>query len=126
MDNIKLEGTDRHPAINFDFSANHFSISGFSYPENVKVFYGPPVEKLTQHLESLEDASLHFEFAFNYFHSSTAQVLYGLFDAIEKCAAHGNTILITWCYETDDDSMLEAGEDWAEEVELATFKLKEI
>lgn len=126
MENIKISGTDRHPEIDFDYSTNRFSIRGFSYPENVKNFYDPIIEPFIDHLAGLEGGSLDLECAFNYFHSSSAQVLYRIFDAMEICGARGNSMTITWAYEAGDDNMQEAGEDFAEDLENVQLILKEI
>ncbi len=125
MDNIKINATDRHPAIDFDYASNRFSISGYSYPENARDFYDPIVDPFISYLENLNSASLSFHCAFTYFHSSSAQVLYRIFDAMEECAATGNTISVTWVYEAGDDSMQEAGEDFAEDLENVAIELVE-
>ena len=78
-----------------------------------------------EHLNSLDGASVNLECAFNYFHSSSAQVLYKIFDAMEICAAKGNSITIMWGYESGDDNMQEAGEDFAEDMEHVKLILKE-
>ena len=126
MKNIKLEGTNRSPEVDLDFSSNRFFFGGFSFPENVKEFYNPILAPLEQHLESLTGTDVTFIFSFSYFHSSTAQVVYNLFDALEKCASNGNTVTVTWRYEADDEDMEEAGEDFAEELEHVQFSLEEI
>jgi len=125
MENIRLEGTDRLPHVDFDFAANRFAIGGYSFPENVKEFYDPILEPLTRHLDGLKDSEVEIECAFVYFHSSTAQILYTAFDSIDACAARGNLVTVNWHYESGDDGMLEAGEDFAEELEHANLILKE-
>lgn len=126
MDNIKLTGTDRTPEIDFDYASNRFCLGGFSYPENVKDFYGPIIDPLLQYLRTLKGATIQVIFSYNYYHSSSAQVLYNLFDAMEDCVKNDNVVNITWCFETGDDSMQESGEDWAEEVEHVHFSMKEV
>ncbi|MCP5373464.1 MAG: DUF1987 domain-containing protein [Hyphomicrobiales bacterium] len=126
MENIRLDGTDILPAVDFNFSANRFAIGGYSFPENVKDFFDPIFGPLTQHLEALEGAQVEVTCAFIYFHSSTAQVLFGLFDVLDACAARGNAVTLTWCYESDDDGMHETGEDIAEEFGNMTVVLKEV
>ena len=126
MENIKIEGTDHLPEIDFDFGLSRFLIGGYSVPENVKVFYDPVITPLETYLSSLEGGEVEFDIRFIYFHSSTAQILYNLFDALESCAANGNRVTVNWHYETDDEDMQEAGEDFGEELENARFQLHEI
>jgi hypothetical protein len=40
-----------------------------------------------------------------------------------ESAESGREILIQWCYRTEDDTMLEAGEDFQEDVESCTYEL---
>lgn len=127
MENIKLTGTDRYPEIEFNYSEHRFSIKGYSYPENVKDFYTPYIDPLVGYLTGLDAtaAPVNFIFNFKYFHSSTAQVLYRLFDQLEACAQQGLVIAVTWCFENGDDNMEEAGEDFAEEMPHVNFILQE-
>jgi hypothetical protein len=126
MDPIRIEPTERSPMINFDFGANKFLIKGESYPEDVAAFYGSVLETLQSHLGSVSDGEVNFEFELIYFNSSTAKVLMGLFETLDECAGSGNTVSIVWKYEEDDDNMQELGEEFAEDLEHAEFKLEEI
>lgn len=125
MDNIIIDATERSPAIEFDFAANTFSIKGESYPEDIKGFYGPVVEKLETHLEAQNGADITFVFDLVYFNSSSAKILMGLFDTLDEAAGAGNTVAITWHYEEGDDNAQEFGEEFAEDLEHAAFTLEE-
>ena len=124
MENITITATDRTPEINFDFDANAYSISGESYPENVSEFYDTLMEKLTSHLAAQNDAEIEFNFEFIYFNSSSAKVLFDLFDLMEETAENGNKVTVNWIYEADDDHMEEMGEEFGEDLEKAKFNLK--
>ena len=126
MENVSIEGTDRNPKVEFDYASSRFSLGGYSYPENVKEFYGPIMDPLFDYLDDLKGGQVQFEFAFHYFHSSSAQVLYTLFDKLEGCASRGIRVSVTWHYETDDDAMEEAGEDFSEEAEHVDFAMREM
>ncbi len=126
MDNIKIDATERSPEIDFDFAANRFRVKGESYPEDVTAFYGELIEALDEHLRGLKGATVGFEFELVYFNSSTAKVLMGLFDSLDEVAGQGNDVRITWVVEEDDDNMEEMGEEFAEDLENATFELKKI
>lgn len=125
MENISIEATERAPAISFDFVENRFLIKGESYPEDIKGFYGPLIDKLEAHLEAQDGAHITFEFDLVYFNSSSAKVLMGLFDTLDEVAGAGNTVDITWHYEEGDDNAQEFGEEFAEDLENAAFTLKE-
>ncbi|GAB6051516.1 DUF1987 domain-containing protein [Magnetospira thiophila] len=126
MENIKVGATDRSPEVDFDFASNIFSLRGESYPEDVTAFYGPMVAQLEEHLAKLNGATVQFNFELIYFNSSSAKILMGLFDLLDETAGNGNSVTITWTYESDDDNMQELGEEFGEDLENATFELKEI
>ena len=124
MENIMIEGTERTPEIAFDFSADIYRIAGESYPENVSEFYDALVEKLKSHLSTRKDAQIEFNFEFIYFNSSTAKVLFDLFELMDETSENGNKVTVNWIYEEDDDHMEELGEEFGEDLESATFNLK--
>ena len=124
MDNIKIEATDRSPEIDFDFGQNAFAIRGESYPEDVASFFGPVIGQLEEHLSSLDGGEVRFDFELIYFNSSSAKVLMGLFDNLDETAGGGVSVTINWYYDEEDDTMEELGQEFAEDLENATFNLK--
>ncbi len=123
METIHIAATDRSPEVRFDFMANHFSLKGESYPEDVTEFYGPVIGRLEQHLERLEDGALIFDFELIYFNSSSAKVLMGLFDLLDDVAGRGCRVSVNWRFEADDDNMEELGQEFAEDLSNVTFNL---
>jgi hypothetical protein len=126
MNILAIPPTERSPEISFDFDNNVFTIKGESYPEDVKEFYGPFIEKLEKHLDALNKAEVKFTFEFVYFNSSTAKILMNLFDLLDATAMRGNKVHVSWGFEADDDNMQELGEEFGEDLEYATFKLVEM
>ena len=125
MDNIKLPASERSPGIDFNFDDNLFHLKGESYPEDIASFYGDLLQNLGTHFDSLDGAKINFIFDLIYFNSSTAKVLMNLFELLDE-AGNKNDVTVTWNYETDDDNMEEMGEEFGEDLEHATFILKEI
>lgn len=123
MSILSVSATERSPEITFDFGNNVFLIKGESYPEDVKEFYGPPVEQLEKHLDALKGAEVSFTFEFVYFNSSTAKILMNLFDLLDATAMRGNKVTVTWGFEAEDDNMEELGEEFGEDLEYAKFNL---
>jgi len=126
MNSLHITATERSPEVIFDFSTNVFALKGESYPEDVKEFYGPVIERLEKHLNALEDAAVQFMFEFIYFNSSTAKILMNLFELLDATAERGNAVAITWAFEKDDGNMEELGEEFGEDLEHASFTLAAI
>jgi len=126
MENIKIEGAERSPEVDFDFSTNTFSLKGESYPEDVTAFFGPVISQLEEHLDGLSGAKVTFTFELIYFNSSTAKILMGLFETLDEAGENGNEVLVVWAHEEDDDNMEEMGEEFGEDLEFAKFELRKI
>jgi hypothetical protein len=125
MDQINIAKTARAPQINFDFASNQFVITGESYPEDVSAFYGPLLKTITDHFVGLSDAAIGFRFELVYFNSSTAKIVMEIFEVLEEAAANGNQVIITWVHEAGDYNIKRLGEEFAEELSEAKFKLEE-
>ncbi|MBS4096705.1 MAG: DUF1987 domain-containing protein [Sulfuricella sp.] len=121
MEKLYIAPANRSPEVDFDFFANVFALRGESYPEDVSEFYGPIINRLKSHLESLRDAKITVDFDMVYFNSSTAKVLMGLFVALDKTAIRNNDVQINWHYREDDDGMQEIGEEFGEDLEHVRF-----
>jgi hypothetical protein len=124
MEKIVREATDRTPTVSFDFENGIFSMKGESYPEDASAFFGPLHHALEEFLDSEFDAPIVFDVEFAYFNSSSAKVLMNLFQLLEDAAENkGKKTVINWHYNEDDDTMIEFGEDFASDMEHATFNL---
>ena len=123
MDNMKIERTERSPEIDFNFEGNVFSLRGESYPEDVPSFFGPYISALETHLGGLSSGNVAFNFEMTYFNSTSAKVIMKLFDLLEKTAAKGVSVTVNWLFDPEDDNMEELGEEFGEDLEVATFNL---
>lgn len=126
MEKLHIARAARSPEVDFDFAANVFALRGESYPEDVSEFYGPVVNGLKTHLQNLREASVIFDFDLAYFNSSTAKILMGLFEALDKAAENGNSVRINWLYREDDDGMQEIGEEFGEDLRHARFVMTSV
>lgn len=124
MEKIIRTATDRTPEVFFDFEGGVFSFKGESYPEDASAFFGPLHQSLEEFLGTDFDSEIVFDVEFAYFNSSSAKVLMNLFQLLEDAAKNqGKKTVINWHYNEDDDTMLEFGEDFASDMEHASFNL---
>ncbi len=124
MDNLRIEATNRSPAVTFDFDRHHLRIEGKSYPEDVPAFYGPIFEALDRYLGALGAGRCRFDLSLVYFNSATAKALMLLLEKLDEAAAAGATIDVHWSYDEEDETMKELGEEFGEDLEHATFHLE--
>lgn len=126
MDTLNIEGTDRSPAVSFDFANGHLQLSGESYPEDANGFYKPIFEALDTYLSGLGNGTCRFDFELIYFNSSSAKAIMTMMDKLEEAASSGATVDVHWRYDVEDDNMKELGEELGEDLESASFHLEEL
>jgi len=124
MDAFKIEGTDETPKINFDPSANTFRMEGRSLPEDVKDFFGPVFSWLDGYFAAPNDQSV-FEFELEYFNTASSKMILDVLMKIESAKSDGKNVKVIWYYDEDDEDMEEAGEEYAELIEVP-FEMKEL
>jgi hypothetical protein len=127
MDRLQLPQTERSPLVDFDFDRHRLCLEGESYPEDAAAFFGPLLSALDHYLASLRadppEAALVLDLRLSYFNSSSAKALMNIFQRLEAAARAGVGVLVNWHYQTDDETMMEFGEDFREDFRAARFEL---
>lgn len=111
MEKIAIEGTAKTPTITFDMEKGFLEIKGRSIPENSIEFYKPLVEWLEKYASAPKSATT-VNIQLEYFNTSSSKCILDVFKKLETINKSGNAVTINWCYEEDDEDMLEAGEDY--------------
>ncbi len=126
MDKLIIEATRSSPAIELDADTGQLRICGESYPENAAAFYAPVFAWLKTFIAGLEPAATvqaHLEIL--YLNSSSTKSMLNFLDLLEQAAQNGTQVIVNWCYDPDNEAMLECGQDFSEELEALTFNLVE-
>ena len=118
-----FEQTQRTPYV--EISSKACIIRGECYPENISEWSEPVLEALEVAMK-LENASFEVQIELYYFNSSSAKFLFDFFEYLEVTAEAGRDIAVRWLYRAEDDTMLEAGEDFQEDLETCTYELVQI
>jgi hypothetical protein len=103
---------DFSPKVSFEKDLKRLSLSGRSVQENPEPWYTELWEKISQEISNNNLTSIRF--LLDYFNTASAKQLYRLLQNILKSP---NSIEIIWAYESDDEDMKEAGEDFQEMLE---------
>jgi hypothetical protein len=117
MDIIKIQGTDDTPTIVLDVENDVYQISGRSLPEDVGAFYDPILDWLDGFAESSTD-KMTFGFKLEYFNTASSKLLLDILLKLEEMFENGKEILVKWYYPEDDEDMEEAGEEYADIVDV--------
>lgn len=108
MENIKIEGTPKTPAVLFEAEKGLLEIKGRSIPENSIEFYKPLMDWIEAYAKSA-NSNTTVNVQLEYFNTSSSKCILDLFKKLE---AINQEIVVNWYYEEDDEDMLEAGEDY--------------
>lgn len=120
---IVREATGRSPSVHFDFDSAKLSLRGKSYPEDAAAFYVPLLGELRDWLAQQDGRTIQAEIALLYFNSSSAKAIINLLAMLDDAAARGNDVQIEWLHLADDETMQEYGEEFAEDLTKAGFRL---
>jgi len=123
MDIFTREQTKSTPWIHFDPRENRLQIQGESYPENSASFYAPMMEWLEEYLNNVGDSGVRVDVELVYFNSSSSKVFMNLFDRLDEAAKNGAYVQINWMYHEDNETALECGEEFLEDLENVEFNL---
>ena len=117
MENLVIEETKYTPTINLDASGT-VSIVGKSYPENTFEFYAPVMEWLGTYFEE-GNKKLTLNMEITYFNSSSSKLFFDMFDLLDE--NNSDELVINWIYDEENESALEAGEDFKDDFEDLTI-----
>jgi len=117
METIKIQGTEDTPKVILDKDTELLEISGRSLPEDVASFYEPVLTWLSEYAQSPNKKTI-FNFKLTYFNTASSKLLLDILMKLEEIHEAGNDVLIRWHFPEDDEDMEEAGEEYADIVDV--------
>jgi hypothetical protein len=121
MQDLIIDETKYTPSIRLE-SSGSISMVGKSYPENTFEFYAPVMEWMKNYFEE-GHTKLTVNMEITYFNSSSSKLFFDFFDLIEE--NNSEDVVVNWIYDEENESALEAGEDFQEDFEDLTINLVE-
>ncbi len=123
MEDMRLEMTKFTPEITLDAGAGEIEIRGKSYPENTFEFYEPVMKWVEAYFAKGPKEKTVVTMEIIYFNSSSSKLFFDFFDLLEEASEKGHAIEVNWVYDGENESALEAGEDFKEDFESLTINL---
>ncbi len=117
MDKLILTGTQDTPNVILDKDENKFQFSGKSLPEDVKEFYSPIIQWIEEYAKT-PNAQTTIEFKMEYFNTASSKIILDILTRLETMVKNGTNVEVHWYYQTDDEDMQEAGEAYADIIEV--------
>ena len=113
MNPIIISATEDTPGVRLDAASEVFEISGRSLPEDVVKFFTPILSWLDEYAKS-PNSSTVFDFKLSYFNTASSKIILDILMKLEKIS----NITIRWHYPSDDEDMMEAGEEYSDIVDV--------
>ncbi len=117
METIKIQGTEDTPKVILDKDTDLMEISGRSLPEDVASFYEPVLTWLDEYAQNPNPKTI-FNFKLIYFNTASSKLLLDILMKLEEIHEAGHDVLIRWHFPEDDEDMEEAGEEYADIVDV--------
>ena len=111
MEKLVIEGSAKTPSINFDGNTGVLELRGRAIPENSIEFFKPLNDWLDQYATSPKDKTT-VDVKLEYFNTSASKCILDFFKKLEKVYGGVTEVHVNWYFETDDEDMEEAGEDY--------------
>ena len=113
MEALNIKGTEDTPQIIFDKAGSVFEISGRSLPEDAAGFFKPVLAWLDAYKAS-PNGNTPFAIKLEYFNTASSKLILDILSKIENVPG----AKVIWYHFSDDEDMKEAGEEFAELVEV--------
>jgi len=121
MESLFIEATKYTPEIKIDSKSSVVDICGKSYPENTFEFYKPVLEWVENFFKNpKENLTLNMEVI--YFNSSSSKLFFDLFDILDD-HREKTQIVVKWIFDEENESALEAGEDFKDDFKNLNIQL---
>jgi hypothetical protein len=117
MEKIVIEPTTETPKVILDKENNIFEFSGNSLPENVATFFTPIIEWFDEYAQK-PNKETKIIFNFEYYNTSSSKMILKLLETCRGIHRDGYNIEVHWHYMDDDEDMIEAGEDYSENIKV--------
>ena len=117
MEPLIIEATDETPQINLNPNTNQFYFGGKSLPEDVRNFYTPVLNWIDEFTTTCRNNTI-VEFKMDYFNTASSKIILDILLKLETIHLDGKGLTIKWLYKNKDIDMKDAGDEYAEIVEV--------
>lgn len=113
MKTLNIEPTDETAKVLLDKERGVFEISGRSLPEDSADFFEPILEWIKEYRKEPNQVT-EFVFKLDYFNTASSKFIQDMLALMEGMKG----VKVVWYYFEDDESMEEAGNEFAEFVQI--------
>ena len=77
---------------------------------------------MESYLAGRSDTTIQVNVTLAYFNSSSTKMLFSLFEILNNAVLAGNVVILNWLYDEDDDTILEFGQEIADDFAALEFR----
>ena len=122
MELINIAATDETPKVVLDAEKGILEFSGKSLPEDVTVFYNPILKWLEEYAAAPKNPTI-LVLKMDYFNTASSKLILDILMKLEEIHEEHSCVKVEWHHLEDDEDMQEAGEEFADIVEIP-FEIK--
>jgi hypothetical protein len=111
MKNLFIDASKYSPIISLNADTGILEFQGKSLPENSMDFYNPVLEWIKEYAKNPHNKTV-IKIKLLYFSTSSSKYILKIFKALEIVFKMGRDINVEWYYESEDEEMLESGEEY--------------
>jgi hypothetical protein len=111
MEDLILSGTEKTPNVSFNYNDGNLELRGRSIPENSLEFYDVIFNWVDNYANDPKSET-HLHLKFEYFNTSSSKCILDLMKKLERMHGSKTQAKISWYFESDDEDMQEAGDDY--------------
>lgn len=126
MNDLIIEKTLSTPDINFSFASRKLNVEGESFPENAVKFYEPIINWIEEYFMTVGQEETEINFEIIYFNSSTSKIYMMIFSMLDELVQDGKKITVNWRVSRENETAIECGEEFMEDLEFVDFKIEYI
>lgn len=117
METLFIKATDETPEVLLDCKKNIFIFCGRSLPEDVTTFYTPILNWLDTYISNPNPETI-VDFKLDYFNTASSKIILDILMKLEEIHLDDKKLCIKWYFKDKDFDMKEAGEEYADLVDV--------
>ena len=112
-----VEPTEKTPLIDLNYMSGELILSGKSIPINAPRIFEPVLDWVYEYIKSPRQTT-NLRLNLEYFNTASSKIILDILTLLEEMIENGHKVRVRWYYVSDDEDMEEAGEDYAEMVDV--------
>lgn len=117
METLHIDPTKVSPEVELNPKEGVFFFKGNSMSEDAVGFYMPIIEWIKEYAKN-PNRKTEVSFQFTYFNTASSKLIWEVMILLQEIYKKGHDVKINWIFQDEDEDMEEAGEIYAERMDI--------